>query len=113
MVLYKAIKTFDSRYGKTFTMYFKKLLENRFNTLIKNSKKDKCYDLYNEEQMFVEEEISFQIVDNKKLSLIENRVYFEYFYVGNSIEDVSKKLNLTKKQTYNAICRIKKKLKNQ
>lgn len=112
MVLFKAINTFDNRFGKTFTMYFKKLLENRFNTLIKTNKKEQHYEVYNEEQMFVEEEISFQIIDDKKLSLTEKQVYFEYFYGGNSIEEVSKKLNLTKKQTYNAVCRIKKKLKN-
>ncbi len=112
MVLYKAIKTFDSRFGKTFTMYFKKLLENRFNTLIKDIKKDQYYEVYNDEQMFVEEEITFDLMDNKKLSSTEKQVYFEYFYVGNSIEDLCKKLNLTKKQAYNAICRIKKKLKN-
>ena len=111
MVLYKAIKTFDSCFGKTFTMYFKKLLENRFNSLIKKTRLNKYYENVNDEQLFVEEEISFQSIDNKSFSLTEKEVYFEYFCKGNSIDEVSKKLNLTKKQTYNAICRVKKKLK--
>ena len=112
MVLYKAIKTFNVNFGKTFTMYFKKLLENRLNTLIKKSRIEEQNEIYKEEQMFVEEEKHFNFVSKKMLSLTENKVYFEYFYSGNSIDEVSKKLNLTKKQTYNAICRIKNKLKN-
>ena len=112
MVLFKAIKTYDSSFGKTFTMYFKKILENRFNTLIKKYRIFEQSEVYKEELTFVEKEKDFKIVDNKKLSSVENEVYFEYFCEGNSIDEVSKKLNLTKKQAYNAICRIKNKLKN-
>lgn len=114
LVLFKAIKTFDSTYSKTFTMYFKLLLENKFKSLIAKENSKSYFEVIKEDTNFIiNEEKCLDYVDLKRLSLIEKAVYFQYFYSGNSIDEVSKSLNMTKKQTYNTIYRIKKKLQKQ
>ncbi len=114
MVLFKAIQTFNTMYSKSFTMYFKLLLENRFNSLIVREYNKSVVEIKKDETMFINnEQKCSEFVDIKCLSIIEKAVYFQYFFRGNSIEDVSKNLNLTKKQAYNTIFRIKKKLKKQ
>ena len=95
-------------------MYFKKLLENRFNSLIVQKHYKMNNEILKDELLIVSSSLECdKFVDVKRLSNVEKAVYFQYFNMGNSIEEVSKSLNLTKKQAYNAICRIKKKLQKQ
>lgn len=114
MVLFKAIQTFDTTYSKTFTLYFKMLLENRFNSLIVKEYNKNSFEIKKEETIFINNELEcFEFVDIKRLSTVEKAVYFQYFFRGNSIDEVSESLKLTKKQAYNAIFRVKKKLRRQ
>ena len=114
LVLFKAIKTFDESYKKTFTNYYKLLLENRFNTLIKAYNKLEYYETTLNLDLVVEEENSFDEIDIlKMLSSVEKAVYFKYFLGQVSISELVESLNLTKKQAYNAISRIKQKLHKQ
>lgn len=113
LMLFKAINTFDLKYQKTFTMYFKMLLENRFKTLIKQYNNLKYYEVLSENNdFFIEENNEMLEIDVlKMLSSVEKEVYFRYFLGGISIDELCKSLNLTKKQAYNSIFRVNKKLK--
>ena len=89
-------------------------MENRFNTLIKVYNKLEYYETTLNLDLVVEEENNFDEIDIlEMLSSVEKAVYFKYFLGQVSISELVESLNLTKKQAYNAISRIKQKLHKQ
>ncbi|MBR2891899.1 MAG: sigma-70 family RNA polymerase sigma factor [Bacilli bacterium] len=116
IVLLRAIETYKEEFDKTFTRYFELLLQNRFNTLYQKNKK------YQNHIVLVEvEKID---VDNKKeevlpklqdvkldtLSFLEKEVFKYHFLENHNIDETSNHLNISNKQVYNTIQRIKNKL---
>lgn len=119
MALLKAIETYQESYEKTFTRYFELVLQNRFNTLYKEAKK------YHNSIVLVENE---EIDNNKEnqtndkmeayfdtgaLSEVEKTIFNLYYTNNCSIEDIAKTLEMTPKQVYNTIYRIKTKLQKR
>lgn len=116
IVLLKAIDTYRTEFEKTFTKYFELLLINRFNTLYRvNQKYEKHIVLVEVEKVDInnkKEDKHFDLkdVNTDILSAFELDVFKYHFLENHSIEETVQKFDLTKKQVYNTIQRIKKKL---
>lgn len=114
--LIKAVESFKDVYNKTFMRYFEVLLDRRFiNIYHKNRREIEKYSLLiNEavvEQYINEPEEENEIVINIKFSSeVEEIIYNYYFQEGKKVSYIVKQLNLTRKQVYNAIYRVKGKL---
>lgn len=108
-MLLTAINTFDEKRGKTFTKYFELILRRH---LYKQVKKIPNYILFDNTDfckgtVYIEEEMT----PPGGLSKLETIVFDMYFINQGDITSISENLNITKKQTYNAIFRIRDKLK--
>ncbi len=119
LVLVKAIETYREEYEKTFMRYFELLLNNRFNTLYhKNKKYHKHIVLVDQENLDVSKEIE---QDSKvelnfnigNFSELERDIYLFHFKENHSISETSEKFQISKKQVYNCISRIKMKLEKK
>lgn len=116
LMLLKAIDTFDSKYEKTFNKYFDLILTNHFNNLYNKAKR------YNNSMVLVETtSVDIEVIEENKeevefpdlgqLPQIE-QIIFDYFYKGNyPIKEICEKFNYEEKQVYNAIQRVKNKIK--
>lgn len=116
LMLLKAIDTFDSKYEKTFNKYFDLILTNHFNNLYNKAKR------YNNSMILVETtSVDIEVIEENKeevefpdlgqLPQIE-QIIFDYFYKGNyPIKEICEKFNYEEKQVYNAIQRVKNKIK--
>lgn len=123
MCLVKAVQSFDQKYNKTFTRYFEVIIDRHFLGIHYKNKKE--YELKNQliDVLILNESI-YECSDFKEKQLInkhnliklnsktEKEVYKLYFLSNNSVEFIASKINLNTKQVYNAIHRIKIKLKN-
>lgn len=116
IVLLKAIEMYRSEYEKTFTKYFELLLTNRFNTLYRvNQKYQNHIVLLEVENIDIDNKLDDQHFELRDLN-VDNLSEFEYkifkyhFLENHSIDETLKKFDLTGKQVYNAIQRVKKKL---
>ncbi len=111
--LVKAIQSFDQKYNKTFMRYFEVIINRHFINLHRNNKK--LWQTYqNLKDTFVVEEQEQYYYDFDKIkfkSAIEQKVYQYYYLEGKTIKFIEESLNLNSKQVYNAICRIKNKIK--
>ena len=120
MVLYKSIQRFDEKYNKSFMRYFELNLTNRFITIKNKVNKrgeflaNKLPILYND---LVAEEPGYYISDREiifaleTLSGFEKKVFQLKIIEKNNIEKITKILNCDSKKIYNALDRIKKKIK--
>ena len=118
IVLVKAIDTYreDNANQKTFTKYFELLLENRFIDLYRINKNRSQYILVglNAINMANEQEKEQpEIKGAEHLSKREQKVFDLYFIENVEIKEIAKHLELTEKQIYNTIQRIKMKLNEQ
>lgn len=116
LMLLKAIETFDAKYEKTFNKYFDLILSNHFNNLYNKAKR------YQNSMILVETtSVDIEIKEEEKeeieypdlgmLPQIE-QVIFDYFYKGNyPIREICMKFKYEEKQVYNAIQRVKTKIK--
>lgn len=116
LMLLKAIDTFDSKYEKTFNRYFDLILSNHFNNLYNKAKK------YNNSMVLVEQNsVDVEVIEEEKeeveypdlgqLPHLE-QVIFDYFFKGNyPIREICMKFKYEEKQVYNAIQRVKIKIK--
>ncbi len=110
--LVKAIQSFNQKYNKTFMRYFEVIINRDFINLDRNNKK--TWEMYKslKENFIIEEEEAFFNYDEIKFkSKLEQMVYELYYLENKTISYICKNLNLLPKQVYNAIGRIKKKLK--
>lgn len=116
IVLLKAIDTYRTEFEKTFTKYFELLLINRFNTLYRiNKKYEKHIVLVEVEKVDINNKKEDKHFDLKEvsadaLSEFEFNVFKYHFIENHTIAETVEKFNLTSKQVYNTIQRIKKKL---
>jgi len=120
MILYKSTIKFDETFNKTFMRYFELNLTNRLITLKKSDNKrgeflaTRLPVLY---ESSVKEEQKHYYSDNEiktalnTLSTFEKQVFQIKIIEKNNIKFTSEKLNCKDKKIYNALDRIKKKVK--
>lgn len=119
LCLYKAIDSFDDKYNKTFMRYFEVVLNRHYINMYHKNKRETEQTLMlvneaivNEQNFYEEKELSVEL--NVELgSKIEELVYLYYFQQGKSVNYLCETLELTRKQVYNAIYRVKQKLADQ
>lgn len=120
IMLHKAIETFDPKYNKTFNKYFDLLLQRRYMQILKKEQPHFYNVTYSADFYdFVEEyaapyqasygDIDFGFVEN--LSKFEKKVYQLRVVEGLKTKDVCSILECTTRQVYNAILRIRLKVK--
>lgn len=118
LVLLEAIHKFDSKFGKSFTRFFELLLVRKYLTLLK--KLNKPLAILSEEiisNIVVEEEERYYITQkhiDKALEVLtstEYDVFYEHYVLSKKIADICEKLSLPEKKVYNALYRIKIKLR--
>ncbi|MDL2292295.1 hypothetical protein LJC17_01685 [Acholeplasma sp. OttesenSCG-928-E16] len=111
ILLNKAILLFSERYNKTFTRYFELIVRRHIIYLKNKSPKTLYYEnldlIAGNEYIVEEEELSFSFKTK-----LENTVYTKYFLKRERINTIALELKLTEKQVYNAIFRVKKKIKD-
>jgi RNA polymerase sporulation-specific sigma factor len=120
MILYKSIMRFDQSFNKTFMRYFEMNLTNRFIT-IKNKHNrygkflsEKLPTLYQET---IHETKHYYISDTEirkaldTLSDLEKQVFQLKIIEKRSIQETADYLEFSQKKIYNALDRIKKKIK--
>lgn len=109
IILYQAITYFNEEKGKTLTKYFELILKRRFWRLIKELPNYNILEDYSQFGRYEEEKIIFLEEDFK--SDIEKYVFNAYFLENQSVSKIENETGYQKKQIYNAIYRIKEKLK--
>lgn len=119
LCLLRSIKTFDDDYNKTFMRYFEVLLNRHLINIYHKNKREHEKLLMIINEAYVDEQF-YEAPQETKASIninfgsnAENIIYQYYFLEGMKIDYISKKLNLTKKQVYNAIYRVKRKIKEK
>ncbi len=119
ITLNEAIKKYDDNYNKTFFKFFELLLVRRFSTIL--SRETRQYEIVEkmknkielDDQIIMSEDVVSYAIDGilEELSKLEMKVYEYYFLNNKSIGYIAEKLSITKKTVYNAVARIKSKLK--
>lgn len=120
IVLYRSIMRFKPIYNKTFTRYFEMNLENCFISIIRKNTRyykfinEKLPILYRDQICetpydYVSETDFNQFVE--RLSSFEKIVFEHKFFKNLEINDIANNLNCGTKKVYNAIERIRTKLK--
>ncbi len=122
MILYKSVLKFDATYQKTFTRYFEGNLNNRYITIKGKRNRygqflaEKMPVLYQDtiheapQYYFSETEIKEAL---ECLSGLEKRVFQMKVIEKRSVRETAEILNFPEKKIYNALDRIKKKIKMQ
>lgn len=114
MQLNVALKTFKTKYNKTFFKYFDLILRREFNRLSTKSRK---YDIPIDnltissmlEDSIVEYKTEISLSNIEKLLNKEEKIIFEEVYIKNRKSAlVSKEYNINIKKVYNIIQKIKK-----
>ncbi|XFA98236.1 hypothetical protein ACAG96_05010 [Candidatus Izemoplasma sp. B36] len=120
MVLYKSIMRFDSSYNKSFMRYFELNLTNRFIT-IKNKVNKRgeflanklptlyCDIIKEEPKYYLSDQEIYSALDT--LSKFEKKVFQLKIIEKKNIDLITKILNCKTKKIYNALDRIKNKIK--
>lgn len=116
LCLLRAIRSFKDEFNKTFMRYFEIIINRHFINLYHRDKRDqeKILMLLNEAEIEFqmaceepEEKIEINVSFNSRT---EDLIYHYYFKEGKSVNFLIDNLKLTKKQVYNAIYRVKRKL---
>lgn len=120
ILLHKAIWIYDTKYNKTFTKFFEVILERRFiNLLNQNRRYREMTQAFGEQVKeyshdVLEEYVFTYAVDAIKSDLksdLEKTVYEAHFVRFISVKEIVLTYGFTTRQVYNAIYRIKEKLK--
>ncbi len=117
LCLHRAIHTFDDTYNKTFMRYFEVLINRHLINIYHKNKREQekllmiINEAYVDEQFYEEDKESSVDLNIRFGSNLETLIYQYYFLEGMKVDYISKKLNLTKKQVYNGIYRVKRKIK--
>lgn len=111
LMLYKAVTTFNEDKNKTFMRYFELILKRHFYYLIKRLPKYVLKDdsVFEHGAYFIDETADCFLM---MCSNVEQEVYQAYFVEERAISAIASDMNLSKKQVYNTIYRIKEKYKN-
>lgn len=120
MILYKSAIRFDESFNKTFTRYFETNLTHRFITM---KHKDNRYGEFISERLpslyheTVNESPGCYIAESEirdaleRLSPFEKQVFQAKIIEKRSVRETAQHMNLDEKKIYNALDRIKNKLK--
>jgi len=122
MVLYKSVLKFDEIFNKTFMRYFELNLTNRLITLKnKDNKRGEflanklsyLYEYSTKEapKHYISEREIFEALD--RLSGFEKAIFQRKIIEKQTIKEIANNLNCDEKKIYNALDRIKKKIKMQ
>lgn len=120
IMLDKAIQTFDEKYNKTFNKYFDLLLQRRFMQILKKEQPHFYNVTYSADFYdFVEEyacpyqanHLEFDDSFVQGFSELEKKVYQLRMVNGYKTSDVCRELNCSARQVYNAVLRIRMKVK--
>lgn len=120
ILLYKSAIKFKEVYNKTFTRYFEGNLENRFISICRTKSR---YNRFMQDQMMIS--ASFKLYEPAQLfyskkemeeayhsfSCFEKEVFDQKFTLQKTTEEIALNLNCPIKKVYNAIDRIRQKLK--
>ena len=113
-----AIRKFDPKFNKTFTRFFELLLVRKFLTLLKKANKPLA--ILSEEiinTIVVEEPETYYITSKhvekaqEVLTESEFNVFYEHYVMNRKIINISKLFGMKEKRVYNALYRIKIKLR--
>ena len=116
--LLDAIRKFDPKFNKTFTRFFELLLVRKFLTLLKKANKPLA--ILSEEiinTIVVEEPETYYITSKhvekaqEVLTESEFNVFYEHYVRNRKIINISKLFGMKEKRVYNALYRIKIKLR--
>ncbi|XMB86659.1 sigma-70 family RNA polymerase sigma factor [Mycoplasmatota bacterium WC44] len=118
LALLNSIHVYNPKYNKSFTRFFEMVLTRKFISLIKKESKplyivsDETLNNYivSEDERYYIKEKDIEYA-KRNLSSIEYDVFYEHYYLEKSIDDIVKKFGYTEKRIYNAIYRIKRKMK--
>ncbi|MBU0996847.1 MAG: sigma-70 family RNA polymerase sigma factor [Firmicutes bacterium] len=120
IVLVRSAQRFKPVFNKSFTRYFEMNLENRFISIVRSKRRYFKF-LSEKSPMLVEHEVHEQpkLYFTKQdfddfvslLSSFEKTVFEQKFFNELEIEDIASLLNCDTKKVYNAIDRIRAKLK--
>ncbi|HOO43480.1 MAG TPA: sigma-70 family RNA polymerase sigma factor [Bacillota bacterium] len=120
MILHKSVLSFDESYNKTFTRYFELNLVNKLITIKNKSNK---YGQFLSEKLpglyygSVKESMNYYISENEirtaleTLSDLEKQVFQIKIIEKRTVRETADFLNMPEKKIYNALDRIKNKLK--
>ncbi len=122
MILHKSVMKFDDSFNKSFTRYFER---NLINCLISIKRKKKRYGTFLKEKLpvlydsVIKEDKEVYIRESEikqalnQLSGFEKRVFQCWIIEKMSVQKAAQDLNCDEKKIYNAIDRIRKKIKMQ
>lgn len=119
LTLFKAIRTFNFNMDNKFLTYFDCLLHHHFINCVKSRKMQiekfeyketdyVCNPNFLEEQAF---EYEITRIEKELISNLEKNIFKDYFIQGLKINYIETKYHYNTKQIYNAIRRIKEKLR--
>lgn len=120
LALDKAIRTYDERFGKSFNKYFDLILQRRFMQILRREQRyvydtmyvEQFYDIIEESKVLYHLELEEMIRNiEANLSGFEKQVFECRVKRNLNTGETAKLLNCTTRQVYNAMLRIRQKLK--
>lgn len=122
IVLYKSVQKFNDTRNKSFTRYFETNLEHHFISIIRSRRRhtrfmvEKLpklveYEVEEQEtQIYSSEDIRFAV---QKLSPFEKTIFQAKFLEEKDVKTIAAEQNVAIKKVYNAVDRIRQKIKNR
>lgn len=120
IVLYKSVRKFNDSHNKSFTRYFETNLEHHFISIVRSRRRhirfmiEKLPRLVEYEVEEREREIYTPAEIEGAISLLssfEREVFQSRFIEGKNVQDTARQTGSTVKKVYNAVDRIRKKIK--
>lgn len=111
LMLFKAATTFKEKYKKSFTKYYELILRRQLYYL-----KKKLPNILLSEESFFKDIIAPVVIEEEEITLNhpkEQKMFDLYFKRQLSVKEISKQENLSAKQIYNLIYRVRKQLKSR
>ena len=121
IILFNSVRTYNEKYNKSFQKYFEILLTNKFIDIKRQQERESSYLVLMEEKELEfcsylcedDNNLNFHI-DNRflsKLTFLEKTIFYDYFLQNMTIDEISEKQNMEKKNIYYTIYRIREKIK--
>lgn len=112
-----AISRYIDLYNKTFNKYFDLILQRKFIQILKKETNNFYNVVYFEELNFLHEEAEKYVSPRKyqigMLSDFEKNIFSSYANENLKAGEIAQKLNIDVRRVYNALNRIKKKIRDQ
>ena len=120
LVLYRSITRFQEKYGKSFTKYFETNLEHCYISMLRKAHQKQKF--FAEKIMLIAEE-AFSPCDDysltardverlvAELSTMEKQIFEERFLRQREVAEIAVSLGVPPKAVYNAVDRIRQKIK--